>query len=77
MGVGGVLSGFALLLVTGEYPNDGPVLVRVGPGHGVHLGDVFVLTGWAVAMVLLLVLARPRRGPARGDLRGAYRDHAR
>jgi hypothetical protein len=77
VGVGGVLSGFALLLVTGEYPTDGPVLLRVGPGHGVHLGDVFVLAGWAVSMVLLLVLARPHRGPTSGDLQGAYHDHAR
>ena len=67
--VGAVVSGFALLLVTGEYPNDGPVLAQVGVDHGVHLGDVFVVAGWAVAMVVLAVLAGPyRRGVHRaGD----------
>ncbi len=59
--VGVILSGFAFLLVTGEYANEGPVLLEVAPDHGLHLGDVFVLTGWLVAMVLLVVLTRSRR----------------
>ncbi len=59
--MGAVVSGFALLLVTGRYPNDGPVLAQLGVDRGVHLGDVFVVAGWAVAMVLLLVLALPSR----------------
>ncbi len=63
MVVGAVLSGFAFLLLTGEYANDGPVLVRVVPDRGLHVGDVFVLAGWAVAMVLLLVLAWGRARP--------------
>lgn len=49
--VGAVLSGFAFLLVTGRYINDGPVLVRLTATHGLHLGDLFVLAGWAVAML--------------------------
>ena len=60
--VGAVLSGFALLLVNGRYPNDGPVVIRFGPAHGLHAGDLFVLAGWAVAMVALVVLTtRPAR----------------
>jgi len=64
--VGAVLSGFAFLLVTGRYINDGPVLVSLGGGHGVHLGDMFVLVGWAMAMVALVVLTRGagRLGPS-------------
>ena len=60
--VAGVLSAFAVLLLTGEYVNDGPVLVRLGEDRGIHLGDLFVLTGWAAALLseagLLLVRAR-------------------
>ena len=55
-----VVSGFAFLLVTGRYISDGPVLARLAEDHGVHLGDVFVVAGWAVAMVMLTVLAWPR-----------------
>jgi hypothetical protein len=65
--VAGVLTGFAVLLLTGQYINDGPVLVRLGHGHGLHAGDLFVLAGWAVAMTALAVLvrreqARPHHG---------------
>ena len=60
--VAGVLSAFAVLLLTGEYVNDGPVLVRLGEDRGIHLGDLFVLTGWAAALLseagLLLCRAR-------------------
>jgi len=56
--VGGVLSGFALLLLTGRYINDGEVLFRLGRDHGLHVGDLFVIAGWAVAMAALLLLAR-------------------
>jgi hypothetical protein len=59
--VGGVLSGFAILLVTGQYINDGPVVATVSRGHGVHAGDVFVAVGWAVAMLALFLLVRPRQ----------------
>ncbi len=66
-----VVSGFAFLLVTGRYISDGPVLAKLGGGHGVHLGDVFVLAGWVVAMVMLVVLAGPsRRGVPRPADRG-------
>ena len=57
-----LLTAFAFLLVTGKYYNEGPVLLRVSDGHGLHRGDVFVLTGWAagVLSVLGLVLLRRR-----------------
>ena len=60
-----VVTGFALLLVTGHYINDGPVLASVTPSHGIHEGDIFVIIGWLVAMVSVAVLVMsPRRGTA-------------
>jgi hypothetical protein len=56
--VGGTLSAFTFLLLTGNYINDGPVVVAVTESHGVHAGDVFVIAGWAVAMAALFLLAR-------------------
>jgi hypothetical protein len=62
--IAGILSAFAVLLLTGEYVNDGPVLVALSEGHGIHKGDVFVVTGWAAALLsevgLLLVGRRHR-----------------
>ncbi len=66
--VGTVLSGFAFLLVTGRYDNDGPVIVPVSEGHGVHLGDVFVIAGWAVSMALLFALTASRQQHQRDQL---------
>ena len=61
-----VLSAFALLLVTGEYANDGPVVLTLTSRHGLHEGDLFVIAGWAVAVVsLLVVLLVPRRALSR------------
>ncbi|MDT0277344.1 hypothetical protein [Blastococcus goldschmidtiae] len=51
--VAGVLTGFTLLLVTGEYINDGPVLIRMSATRGLHVGDAFVLLGWAASMLAL------------------------
>ena len=58
--VGGILSGFTFLLLTGDYLNDGPVLLAVTDSHGVHAGDLFVLAGWAVAMAALWLLITKR-----------------
>lgn len=63
--VSGVVSAFTVLLVTGEYSNDGPILVTLGEDRGVHAGDVFVLTGWALALLAvagLLAAGRHRDG---------------
>jgi hypothetical protein len=59
--IGAVLSGFAFLLLTGQYINDGPVLVSVTGRHGLHEGDVFVIVGWTVSMAALLRLALSSR----------------
>lgn len=48
-----MLTGFAMLLVTGQYINDGPVLISMSATHGLHVGDAFVLLGWAAAMLAL------------------------
>ncbi|MGY1688908.1 hypothetical protein [Geodermatophilus sp. SYSU D01105] len=58
-----VLSVFAFLLLTGKYLNDGPVLLRLGEDHGVHRGDIFVVGGWAAALLseVGLLLAAGRR----------------
>jgi hypothetical protein len=50
-----VVTGFAFLLLTGRYPNDGRVVVEVTRDHGLHQGDLFVIAGWVMAMVCLLV----------------------
>ncbi len=56
-----VLSAFAVLLVAGQYRDEGPVLVTLTAGHGLHRGDVFVLAGWAAGVISLLGLLLPRR----------------
>lgn len=61
LGVGGILTAFTFLLLTGRYSNDGPVVVELSESHGLHAGDLFVITGWAVGMVALTVLARAGR----------------
>ncbi|MGY1762701.1 hypothetical protein ACI79G_19195 [Geodermatophilus sp. SYSU D00779] len=62
--VAAVLSGFAVLLLTGQYVNEGPVLVRLSQTHGVHVGDLFVVLGWAAALLAVAGLLRSagRRG---------------
>lgn len=64
LAVGGIVSGFTFLLLTGDYINDGPVVVAVTESRGVHAGDLFVLAGWAVAMAALGLLTW-RPGPLR------------
>ena len=59
----GIVSGFAFLLLTGKYDNDGPVLVALTDSHGLHAGDLFVIAGWAVAMGALALLARGAHAP--------------
>ncbi|WP_138734438.1 hypothetical protein [Modestobacter excelsi] len=56
-----VLSGFAFLLLTGDYIREGPVLVTLSETHGIHRGDVGIVAFWTIGMIGLLtaVLARP------------------
>lgn len=58
------LTWFALLLVTGRYYNDGPVLFVVIGTHGVHRGDIGVLALWAAGLIGLGVATWSGRGPA-------------
>jgi hypothetical protein len=61
--IGAVLSGFAFLLLTGQYVNEGPVVASVSREHGLHAGDLFVIAGWVVSVAALVGLAtspRPR-----------------
>ncbi|MGY1661058.1 hypothetical protein ACI78Q_07540 [Geodermatophilus sp. SYSU D00705] len=68
--VAGILTVFAFLLLTGEYINDGAVLVRLAEDHGIHRGDIFVVTGWAAALLseigLLITNGQRGRRPPNG-----------
>jgi hypothetical protein len=60
-----IVTVFAFLLVTGDYINEGSVVVSVSESHGVHEGDLFVIAGWAVAVLsqVGLLVATRSRGP--------------
>jgi hypothetical protein len=58
--VGGILSVFTFLLLTGRYMNDGPVVLALTDSRGLHAGDLFVVVGWAVGMATLVLLTRLR-----------------
>src|SRR3954467_1285947 len=60
--VGVILSGFAFLLLTGQYIQEGPVVVSVTHNHGLHAGDLFVIAGWVVGMAALGLLIRAPAG---------------
>jgi hypothetical protein len=59
-----VMSGFAFLLLTGDYIREGPVLVALTESHGIHRGDVGIVSFWTLGMIGLLVSLLARR-PAR------------
>lgn len=63
---GATLSWFAVLLVTGDYYNEGPTVVILSRVYqiGIHRGDVGVAAFWAAGMIGLLIAAMGRRGPA-------------
>ena len=58
------MSGLMLLVVTGHYIDEGPVIATFSKTHGLHRGDLLVLGAWLVGMVALatavLAPARPR-----------------
>jgi hypothetical protein len=56
----GVMSCFALLLIHGRYVAEGPVLLSLATGHGVHEGDILILLGWLIAVVAQLALLLSR-----------------
>ena len=49
--IAGIVSAFAFLLLTGEYVSDGAVLVQLSEDRGIHEGDLFITSGWAVALL--------------------------
>jgi hypothetical protein len=57
-----VLSGFAVLLLTGDYVREGPVLVALSATHGIHRGDLGVVAAWLLGVigVAVSVGSRPR-----------------
>jgi hypothetical protein len=60
------LTWFALLLITGRYYNEGPVVFRVIEDHGMHRGDIGILAFWAAGMIGLgLATWSGRRGVQR------------
>ena len=64
--VGVILTLFAFLLLTGQYINDGPILIKLTEDHGLQAGDLFVIGGWAVGMTALVLLTT-----SRGSLRSS------
>ena len=56
----GVLSVFALLLLNGQYRVDGPVILTLSEGHGIHRGDVLIAGGWLIGMIAVAVLTVER-----------------
>src|SRR4051812_43741404 len=60
-----VLSGFAVLLLTGDYVREGPVLLTLTATHGIHRGDVGIVSFWTLGMIgLSIALFARRRHPA-------------
>ena len=55
-----VLTGFAVLLLTGEYIRSGPVLVRLSEDHGIHRGDIGIVAFWTLGMFGLALSASRR-----------------
>ena len=62
--IGGILSAYTFLLLTGRYLNDGPVVMALSESHGLHAGDLFVIAGWVVGMGTLVRLTTAGRARA-------------
>jgi hypothetical protein len=52
-----VLSGFAVLLLTGDYIREGPVLLSLSATHGIHRGDLGIVAAWVLGEIGVLVCA--------------------
>jgi hypothetical protein len=66
-----VATGWAVWLVAGHthYPHEGPFLSLTAT-HGVHVGDVVILSVWALLMWRLHRMAFRRRSTGRAADRG-------
>ena len=60
-----VLSGFAVLLLTGDYIRQGPVLLTLTYNHGIHRGDVGIVAGWVLGEIGVLGCALGGRSARR------------
>jgi hypothetical protein len=60
-----VLSGFAFLLLTGDYIREGPVLVTLTEDHGIHRGDLGIVAFWTLGMIGLAIALLGSRRDAR------------
>lgn len=56
-----IMSVFTVLLLTGDYVREGPVLVTLSSEHGIHRGDVGIVSLWTLGMIGLLVVAFTER----------------
>ena len=54
----GIVTALTLLAVAGQRRFDGPLLVRLGQDHGVHLGDFLPVAFWLGGLVTCLRLGR-------------------
>jgi hypothetical protein len=59
------LSVFAVLLLTGDYIREGPVLVTLTATHGIHRGDLGVVAVWALGVIGVLISTLARRSRSR------------
>lgn len=55
--VAGYIMAVTLALLAGRWPLQGPVLLAISAGHGLHLGDALVLL---VSAWMSLEVLRPR-----------------
>jgi hypothetical protein len=56
----GVMTAFALLLLSGQYFREGPVVATLTHNHGIHRGDIGIMAAWTLGMIGL-ALTVPRR----------------
>ena len=65
--VAAIVSGFAYLLVRGQYIREGSVVLALSEerGWGIHRGDILIAGGWLVAMIAIATLVWDR-WPDRG-----------
>jgi hypothetical protein len=54
----GILSGFAALLLHGQYFHEGAVIFTISANHGwgIHHGDILVAGGWLIGMIAVVTL---------------------
>ncbi|PWJ55159.1 hypothetical protein SAMN06264364_10480 [Quadrisphaera granulorum] len=60
-----VLSAFFVLIVSGRVVTEGPVVMVLTRTHGIHVGDLFALAGWGVAVLALVASAMTSSRAAR------------